>query len=179
MSTEFDPLRLDVVAFARAGGRVSVNDSLSKYERLMTESIAKSGGLTVSWTAVGEWREPVGAAPQAWLHLEAQTAVPVTCQRCMTRMDAPLTASQWFRFVADEAAAEAEDDESEEDLLVTSRSFDLRALVEDELLLSLPMVPMHETCPVAVKLEVRDADFVDEDAPESNPFAVLSKLKQP
>ena len=69
-------------------------------------------------------------------------------------------------------------DESEEDLLVTSRSFDLRALVEDELLLSLPMVPMHESCPVAVKLEVRDADFVDEDAPESNPFAKLAALKK-
>ena len=178
MSTEFDPLCLDVVAFARAVGRVSVSDLLSKYERLMSESIAEGSDLTVSWTALGEWREPVGAAPQAWLHLEAQAAVPVTCQRCMTRMDAPLSVSQWFRFVADEATAEAEDDDSEEDLLVTSRAFDLRALVEDELLLSLPMVPMHSTCPVKVKLEVRDADFVDEDAPENNPFAKLAELKK-
>jgi len=178
MSTEFDPLRLDVVAFARAGGRLSAVELLSKYERVMAESIAESGDLKVSWTAVGEWRESAGVAPQAWLHLEAQAAVPVTCQRCLTRMDAPLSVNQWFRFVADEATAEAQDDESEEDLLVTSRSFDLRALVEDELLLSLPMVPMHESCPVAVKLEVRDADFVDEDAPESNPFAKLAALKK-
>lgn len=178
MSTAFDPLRLDVLAFARAGATLSESGLLSKYERIMSESIAESSDLTVSWQAQGVLREPSGSAPQAWLHIEAEAAVPLTCQRCMTGMHAPLSVNRWFRFVADEATAEAEDDACEEDLLVASRSLDLRALVEDELLLSLPMVPMHEACPVAVKLEARDADFVDEAAPESNPFAKLAALKK-
>jgi len=46
-----------------------------------------------------------------------------------------------FRFVPDEATAMAEDDEAEEDLLVLSGEFDLLALVEDELLMDLPLVP--------------------------------------
>jgi uncharacterized protein len=37
-----------------------------------------------------------------------------------------LRSDRWFRFVADEATAEAEDEESEEDLLVVSRDFDLQ-----------------------------------------------------
>ena len=179
MSTEFDPLRLDVQAFARAGATVAAHETLSKYERVMHESQGDGSELPLTWTAHGDWREPEGVPPQAWLHLEATGSVPVTCQRCLTRLDAPVVVNGWFRFVADEAAAEAEDDDCEEDLLVTSRTFDLRALVEDELLLTLPMVPMHSICPVVVKLEVRDADFVDDTAPEKNPFAKLAGLKKP
>ena len=178
MSTEFDPHVLDVQAFARAGATLSAQDTLAAYPRLLEESQDQGSDLPVQWAARGEWREVLGAAPQAWLHLSARAAVPVTCQRCLTRLDAPVSVDQWFRFVADEATAEAQDDECEEDLLVTSRQFDLRALVEDELLLSLPMVPMHERCPVKVKLAVQDPDFVDESAPEQHPFAALAGLKK-
>ena len=177
MSTVFDPRRLDVLAFARAGAALSSQDSLSAYARLRDE--AEPGDLAVHWQAQGEWREPVGSGGQAWLHLEADARLPMICQRCLTHLDQPVQVSQWFRFVADEAQADAEDEDCEEDLLVSSAQFDLTALVEDELLLARPMVPMHETCPVPVKLEVRDPDFVDEDAPEAHPFAALAALKKP
>jgi uncharacterized metal-binding protein YceD (DUF177 family) len=69
------------------------------------------------------------------------------CQRCLTPVDVPLAVERSFRFVADEATAEALDDESEEDLLALSREFDLRELIEDELLMALPVVPRHDECP--------------------------------
>lgn len=178
MATELDPRRLDVLAFARADATLSGTDLLSKYERIAQEEQALEGDLSVNWAASGDWREPQGAPPQAWLHVVADAVVPLTCQRCLTRMDAPLSVDRWFRFVADEAAAEAQDDESEEDLLVISPHFDLMELVEDELLLALPMVPAHGVCPVHVKLEAVDEGFEAAAAARPNPFAALASLKK-
>jgi uncharacterized protein len=81
-----------------------------------------------------------------------------------------------FRFVESETVAEQEDDESEEDVLVCSREFDLGALIEDEVLMDLPLVPRHERCPAPVTLAAADADF-DTPAEKTNPFAVLVQLK--
>ena len=178
MATDFDPRQLDVLAFARAGAVLSTTEPLSKYERLMQEAQAPGSDLTVNWTARGDWREPHGSLPQAWLHVVADAVLPLTCQRCLTRMDALIDVDRWFRFVADEATAEAQDDESEEDLLVISPHFDLMALVEDELLLALPMVPTHDTCPVQVKLDAVDEGFEAAAAARPHPFAALAGLKK-
>jgi uncharacterized protein len=78
--------------------------------------------------------------------------------------------------VADEATAAALDDEAEEDILVLSRDFDALALIEDELILSLPLVPLHDICPQAVPMSVADPEFT-EAAERPNPFGVLAGLK--
>jgi uncharacterized protein len=112
----------------------------------------------------------------AWLHLEAKATVPLTCQRCLHPVQVELLIEQDFRFVADEATALAEDEESDEDLLVLEDSFDLMALIEDELLMSLPLVPMHPAClseqaPTSAEEEAILAEV------KPNPFAVLASLK--
>ena len=104
--------------------------------------------------------------------------VPMTCQRCLTTVELPLQVDRWFRFVADEATAEAQDEDVEEDLLVTSRDFDLYALVEDELLMELPVVPRHGVCPDPVKMQAEDADFEAAEAAKPNPFAALAGLQK-
>ena len=104
--------------------------------------------------------------------------LPLTCQRCLGPVEMPVSIERSFRFVATEELAAAQDEESEEDVLVLSRDFHLLDLIEDELLMSLPVVPKHEVCPVAVKLQVADADFVDEPVEKANPFALLEQLKK-
>ncbi len=84
---------------------------------------------------------------------------------------------QSFRFVASEEAAEAQDEEAEEDVLALSQDFKLSDLIEDEVLMALPVVPRHETCPVEVKLAAVDQDFDAASAEKRNPFAVLAKLQ--
>ena len=74
--------------------------------------------------------------------------------------------------------AAVEDEASEEDVLVTARDFNLLELVEDELLMALPVVPKHAVCPDPVKLQVADPDFVDTVQEKPNPFAVLEQLKR-
>ena len=168
---------LDLKALALSGGDVAGHDSLSKYERLMQETQGLGADLSVNWAAHGEMRPGASGQDQVWLSLTASASVPLVCQRCMGPVDVALSVDRKFRFVADEKTAEAEDEESEEDVLVLIRDFDLQALVEDELLMELPLIPRHETCPTAVKLEALDADF-DATTPEKpNPFAVLAKLQ--
>jgi uncharacterized protein len=72
------------------------------------------------------------------------------------------------------AAAELDADH-EDDVLALNRSLDLRSLVEDELLLALPLVPRHDVCPEPLPLVDDDENAEPERA---NPFAVLAALKR-
>jgi len=177
MTKEFSADRLDVKAFALAKGRLAGRDSLLKYKRLAQVAPRLHPELYVNWQAAAEVRERPGASAQIWLRLQADTQCPAVCQRCLQPMDVPLQVDRWFRFVADEATAEAQDDGSEEDLLVLSREFSLHGLIEDELLLDMPLVPRHEQCPVAVKMSVGEEELERDPAPARNPFAALANLK--
>jgi len=178
MTKEFSAQRLDVKAFAQAGAKLAGHDSLLKYERLALEAKGLHPDLLVDWQAEGELRTALGGMSQVWLHLKVRAIFPMECQRCLTPVDIPLEVDRAFRFVADEATAEALDDESEEDLLAMSREFDLRELIEDELLMALPVVPKHDECPTAVPLASSDDDFEEASAVKPNPFAALAGLRK-
>jgi uncharacterized protein len=177
MKPEFPPTHLDIKAFAHAGSSISGHDLLSNYGRLMKEAQGLGAEMMLDWSAQGELRSDPAGAQQVWLHLTLDTRLPLTCQRCLGPVETVVATDQWYRFVDGEEAAEAQDDASEEDVLALSRDFDLAALIEDEVLLALPLIPRHETCPVAVKLAVADPDFAAASAEKRNPFAVLSKLQ--
>jgi uncharacterized protein len=190
MSLNFRADRLDVAALATADGYLAGDDSLQKYERLKLESCRLEVDLAdkerVVWRATGELVDSAGEngkiKPQVWLHVTAQTHLPQTCQRCLGEVSTLLEVERSYRFVADEATAEAQDDACEEDLLAISREFNLLALIEDELLMALPQVPLHDVCPVQPKMAAVDDDFefgadADGVAGKPNPFAVLAALK--
>ncbi len=166
---------LDVKAFAKAQVHVEGDTPLDEFERLAADC---SGEVTghVSWSAQGALDPDQSGKDATWLHLEAKATVPLTCQRCLHPVPVELLIEQDFRFVADEATALAEDDESEEDLLVLEDSFDLMALIEDELLMSMPLVPMHPAClSEQAPTSPEDEAILSEAKP--NPFAVLASLK--
>ena len=182
-SKDFRSERLDVAAFALVSGRLQGDDSLQKYKRLLQEASDNQPdvGAThrVQWQAQGELVETAGAgsAAQVWLHLQAQAKLTQICQRCLADVDLKLDVDRAYRFVADEATAEAQDDDCEEDVLALSREFNLMELIEDELLMALPLVPRHEVCPVQPKMAVADEDFEGAGGEKPNPFAVLGVLK--
>lgn len=138
----------------------------------------------VDWRAQAERVAVAGSEPQLWLRLTANTCVWLTCQRCLQPYSIGLGVEQRVRFVRDEVTAEALDAEVEEDVLALPRRLNLRDLVEDELLLSLPLVPRHETCPQPLVVGIDrlgsgliDPEAVAEIAQAANPFAVLKALK--
>jgi uncharacterized protein len=180
MSRSLQPSRLNMKAFAQEGTTLAETTPLQNLERLAEETQGLKADSAVRWQAIGELRPRTGGEDEVWLHLQAETIVPLTCQRCMGVVETPLEVDQWYRFVADEDIAMAEDDQAEEDLLVMEPQFNLLAVLEDELLMALPLVPMHEQCPVPPKLQAGDVGepgTPDGAAGKPNPFAVLAQLK--
>jgi uncharacterized protein len=131
---------------------------------------------------------------EPYLRLAVHGAVWLECQRCMEPYQQSLDVDAEFRIVAteDEAQERALDDD-EFDVIVGSRRFDLVGLIEEELLLSLPLVPKHDVCPRiheslvtgAAGERAHDPD-AEPDASEGaggeperkNPFAALEALKR-
>lgn len=172
-----DPRRLDVAAAAAAGADVSGRWPVSDLPRLADGS-AGEVDEPVSWSAGFEQRRELGAAPQPWLRLQAQARVARQCQRCLQPVLLSLDVDRAFRFVPTEDEAAALDADSEEDVLVLSRHFDLRELVEDELLLTLPIVPMHDDCPAPLVATALPEEPASDDAAPVHPFAALAAWKR-
>lgn len=177
MKKEFNGRKLDVMAFAEEAAQLSAQETVGQHQRLMAETQGRGPELPVAWSAQGELRNPGHVQPEVWLHLQARTSLPMTCQRCLAAVDVAVEVDRSFRFVADESTAAAHDDESEEDLLAISRTFDLVELVEDELLMALPVAPRHEVCPDPVPMAASDPGFEAAATARESPFAQLARLK--
>ena len=187
-----DPLRLNVAHFAADAQDAAGDWALAELPRLADSECPVDAGsplkakadappraasdLTrrVRWRAAGSHR-PVGGEDQVWLHLQADADVVFQCQRCLRPLDEAVHVDRHFRFVADEDTAAALDDEIEDEVLVLPKSPNLRDLVEDEMLLALPLVPRHEVCPEAIPMQFGDVEEVEEKA---NPFASLAILRK-
>ena len=170
-----DPRKLDVAAVAAEALTLEGYWPLAGFSRLV-EGPGQDGDVT--WSVRGQRRPVAGGEPEIWLHVTARTRVWRDCQRCLQPVALDLEVARALRFVADEATAEALDAESEDDVLALPRSLDLRMLVEDEMLLALPLVPMHTQCPL--KLPMSAGSEVDGalGAPAPKPFAVLGGMKR-
>jgi len=170
------PPHLDVRQAAQNDQAFQGCDTLLNYERLVDVAQGPAANNTVDWTARFEQRGHASGERAAWLHLSLTTQVQLVCQRCLGQVVMPISVARDFRFVATEALAQEQDDDADEDLLVISHSFDLAELIEDEVLLALPLVPRHDVCPVPVKLAAVDDDFEVAQA-QPGPFAALATLK--
>jgi uncharacterized protein len=172
-----DPLRLDVAAFAKEGAALTGVWPVDQLPRLQQsqQPPQDAAAESVEWTARGEARSVAGEATQIWLHLAARTAVWLTCQRCLAPVRVPLEIDTPIRFVRGEAEAEALDAESEFDVLALVPATDLRQLLEDELLLALPLVPRHANCPAP--LTAGSAQATPAARAAESPFSVLADLR--
>lgn len=110
------------------------------------------------------------AARQYFLQLNIQAQLTTTCQRCLNAM--PLKLALDFSYLIsdvddDELDALALDEQDDYDLQQANSAMDVIALVEDELIMAMPIAPTHEgDC---VKLVTQSGE-------KPNPFAVLKGL---
>ena len=96
------------------------------------------------------------------LHLQIKAQLPVLCQRCLEAMQ--LDFSLTFDYViSDNAPAEAEESD-DVDWLEASQNIDVGELIEDELLLAMPIAPVHDTD--CMKASTQSGE-------KPNPFAAL------
>jgi len=135
------PAAIDGLAFARGATVLEGRLGLESLPRL-----AQSGcsGSVIDFVLTGEINE----RGRPGLRLLVNGSVRLQCQRCLESLDLPLQFEAQLEFAASEAEMAAADDDVERVLLGPAMS--VAALVEDEVLLALPMVPKHERCGGAV-----------------------------
>ena len=117
---------------------------------------------------------------RARLRGRVDAELTVVCQRCMGPMRLPVHAEFQVAVVKSEAEAECLPDDYDA-LLLEGDTLQLASVIEDELLLALPVAPIHapEAC------GVNPGDWAAKDmtpetvAERDNPFAVLAGLKTP
>jgi uncharacterized protein len=101
------------------------------------------------------------------LHLILEANLPMLCQRCLAQMSVPIQLHFEYVVSAEESAALDESDEM--DWVEQSDAMDLQALIEDELLIALPIAPVHS--PLCKQLNLESGE-------KPNPFSVLKALKK-
>jgi uncharacterized protein len=168
-----DPRALDLRGACAEGLQLEDRWPLVGLLRLVESLAAVPVDETVAWQARAQLRPVTGGEPERWLHLQASTTVPLQCQRCLGPLAQPIEVDRRFLFVADEDEAERLDEESEDDVLVLQPRLNLAELLEDELILALPIVPRHEgACPEPLRPSGED------DTGRLHPFAALAALRK-
>jgi uncharacterized protein len=188
-----DPQRLDIASFAADAGELDGDFGIAGLPRLASSECPPDAGVTdasgapipwstdetvptrrVRWHAVGSLRPVAGIPPEIWLAMRADATVLLQCQRCLLPVATAVEVDRKFRFVKDEDTAAALDEEIEDEVLALPRSLDLRTLVEDEMLLALPLVPRHDRCPAPLPRSFGEEEIADSEA--EHPFAKLGIL---
>ncbi|MBE0620561.1 MAG: DUF177 domain-containing protein [Burkholderiales bacterium] len=111
--------------------------------------LAQSGctGAVLDFVLTGEINE----RGKPGFRLMVEGSVRLECQRCLGKMDWPLRLEARLELASDEAEIQAADDDIER--VVADSDMSVAILVEDEVILALPMIPKHEQCKAAAGAE--------------------------
>ena len=101
-----------------------------------------------------------------------QTSLGLECQRCLKLLEYPMVVD--FRLMID-ADDEIIKHSSEDTLFSDDGYIDIAEVVEDEMILALPLVAMHEDTSCNENWQV--TELQTETPIKENPFAVLQQLK--
>ena len=109
----------------------------------------------------------------AYMRGHLRTQLQLICQRCLQPMALPVDAEFALGLVTTDEAADLLPAHYEP--LMVSGPMELAEIIEDELILAVPFVPLHPIgqCPAQSGQEIRGEDK----AP--HPFAALAQLKRP
>lgn len=130
--------KLDSLRFARAGDELSGEVRLAEFERLADVLLSDAG--VVSYRLRGGM---AGGRPV--IRLEVATVLTLRCQICLEPCRQEMDVAQVFPVARNEAElALWERDDPLLDALVAEPELDVLTLVEDEILLGLPVTPRHE-----------------------------------
>jgi uncharacterized protein len=155
---------LDGVEFAREGRRLAGSVPIRSLPRLV-DVLTETGG-TIDWEVFGE-QDQEG---NGFLVLRLAGDIGLQCQRCLETVVEPLSVVSRLRLVAPGQAWPDEDlAEDGFDAIEAGKEMALLPMIEEEVLLALPIAPMHDSCDAP-------APVSEEQAP--SPFAVLAKLKK-
>lgn len=160
---------IDSLDFARTHGELHGKIAASDLPRI--QDLLSSGKGLIEYSLFGD----VNEKDKPLLRLEVKGNLPLQCQRCLGPMVYEVDFTSRLELVKGLNELEEEDSlEGDEDLdqIEADPKLDVLALVEDEILLGLPIGPRHPEgeCEIGGKL--------DEKSQSGNPFGVLANLKR-
>ena len=106
----------------------------------------------------------------------AAGTVNMTCQRCLEPVDILVEANFNLAIAPTEEHAKKLP-KYYDPMIVGEEDLELFAMVEEELILSLPIVPYHDDCSVQTSFGDEASSDKETDFDKPNPFSVLASLK--
>jgi uncharacterized protein len=133
------------------------------------------------WKLETYFEKSPGSEPRQFMNLDLKGQIRLVCQRCLKDCPVELSEGRRFALVGSEDEANAfpiEDDQQEP--LVASQHFDVLETIEDEILLSLPLIPKHPEGVCEAHASTFGADAGGSGALETreNPFNILKNMKK-
>lgn len=167
---------VDVDRLADAHASHEFEYSLAELPRLREQLVSTAGAAT----GRVEFRHEGGRVVAS---LEVAATLALQCQRCMQPVSVPLRSAVEVALVDDLAAADAVPEEMEPVLINAGRVL-LRELVEEELLLGVPLIPRHDDIhcagAAAIASDAEHSGLVTPESPPAEttqkPFAELGEL---
>ena len=162
------PISIDLRRAAEQGRILDGTIKLDKLERLSSYLVDSEGVAEASLT-LGVDQERI-----RYLQGRAQATVKMQCQRCLEPVTLELEAEMNLGIVADDEAAK-QLPRYYDPFIINEPKQDLHQLVEEELILTLPLIAQHQDC--SVKTEYGEIAERSDDNEKANPFNVLAQLK--
>lgn len=164
---------IDSLKFAAAGERITGKLPLTSLPRLADALASREGVLDCALTGFRETDEAGGSETRLGLHLQVNGRLRLHCQRCLAEVGFDCAIDSRLLLIPPDAEWPEEELESDDyDAIPASRELSVGSLIEDEVLLALPLVPRHADCLPPVGAEAAG------EKSEPSPFAVLAGLKK-
>ena len=155
-------LVIDSISFAKKSESLQGKIAIGRLERVR-ESLASSQG-DIKFQLQGE----LDNQRRPSLRLSISGQVLLTCQRCLADFSHALMVERRLVLVASESELpEVEDEDPDVDFLVADGKMNVQDLIEDEIILGLPLAPKHSV--ECVDIGIADATN------SAKPFARLAK----
>ncbi len=155
---------IDCLEFSRNGGVLERSVGFDELPRLADLLTTTVGRLSVRLEG---WRDDVG---KSWLRLDVVGEPVLCCQRCLGGVSFPLEIRSRLQLIApgeDWPDDDLVDDSA--DAIAADEALVLLSLIEDEVLLALPIAPRHEQC---------ESPLASASTHGASPFAALAALKK-
>jgi uncharacterized protein len=157
---------IDALQFAREGGRLEGEIPVARMSRL--QDLVAEATDAIRYCVQGGTdarRRPV-------IDVRVEGSLRLVCQRCLDPIEFPLQRSSRFVLVSGEAELpDVADEDPDTETVAVDALADIEDVVEQEVLLGLPIAPMHED-------DACGSNRAQAGNERPSPFAALAQLKQ-
>lgn len=130
---------VDSVQFARQQGEIHRSVAIADFARLASMVSAVDGNFDVRLEGFED------SEGRPCLRFSVSGQLPLVCQRCLEPLTLEIAASRRFVIAQREQdLPDLSDEDDEIEFLLADANLNVLTLAEDEILLQIPMAPMHE-----------------------------------